>query len=315
MYYYHDIERLMPNFILNGSINVNPDITFRLFFNLQLPSDNGTIVFNQHKDDVRKFGHTKYGNLSTNEISDELNQMLTVKNSELVAIKFWPYRLRREWIEYFGNVSALDRITQYIPQQSAILNMYKHQEHCLEQIEDYQRNKSIVEEISYAISTREDVYYFKPINITSLFHSFGNCDLLAKECLSWGGINMRFQIMRSGQNNIDIIRRVIGSRFKFYRHLYSKSKRRLPFNPEMFEAAQIGHYKVKDCTLNVAYFPITAARPLNSQGEICFTRNDLFGAIRNNRYCDDKCFTPDLESFVTNRICENLMRTPPKSIR
>ncbi len=73
--------------------------------------------------------------------------------------------------------------------------MYSYQVNCAQRITFTESLRGI--HYPYIISTREDAYFFNPMDFAHLIHTFNQrqCNIMTKDCLSWGGLNMRFQLL------------------------------------------------------------------------------------------------------------------------
>lgn len=156
--------------------------------------------------------------------------------------------------------------------------MYKHHEDCGNQIEILENRTHV--KMDYIINTREDIYFFKPLNLTSLIekhmvisnpddHS-SPCDLLTKGCLDFGGLNMRVQFLRGGPRGIAYM-----SKVKYFKLMMREPRMKFE-NPEIFEqyiAEKLLDMKV--CKLDVEEMGVTAARLSYVNLSVCFIHQEL----------------------------------------
>jgi hypothetical protein len=156
-----------------------------------------------------------------------------------------------------------------------IMNMYKGQVQCAEQIVEYEKAQQhryslpTPWQFDFLISTREDVYFYTPMIMEPLLAYMQrdlavgpkHCDVMAKNCLTFFGLNMRLQLWNrlAGLN-------VLSHRFTFYRDMRTSGLK--AYNPESFEAMQASMYDLTLCPVNVTKVPVTAARHVH-HGEIC----------------------------------------------
>ena len=156
--------------------------------------------------------------------------------------------------------------------------MYKHHEDCGNQIVDLELKYGI--KMDYIINTREDIYFFKPLNLSALVDKHMTvsstaktvqpCDLLTKGCLDFGGLNMRLQFLKGGQSGTNYMRKVM-----HFKAMMQEPKRKFE-NPEIFEqyiAEKLLNMKV--CKLDVEEMGVTAARLSYVNFSVCFIHQEL----------------------------------------
>jgi hypothetical protein len=156
--------------------------------------------------------------------------------------------------------------------------MYKHHEDCGQQIIQLESENDF--KMDYIINTREDIYFFKPLDLTSLIgkHMTANtavgqetnaCDLLTKGCLDFGGLNMRLQLLRRSPSGIDYM-----SKVSFFKQMMKKNKQFE--NPERFEQYMAEKVlQMRACKLDVEEMAITAARLSYVNLSVCFIHQEL----------------------------------------
>ena len=281
------ISRWQPEFLFQNLIHVNPDQQLFLFFNLQ--TNNGT-NHALHSSGIG-FQPTKMSVMNNTEIQTHLNELLNAsKHTEIVSINKH-YVMSREHFVTVVN-GPLDRLKQfnmrdYHPSGISvnIMNMYQAHINCADQILAYEQEKTLevnknltAWRFDYIISTREDAYFYTPMNISALlpqlrlFHNptpttvttdgnHGKCDIIFKNCLTFGGFNMRLQLFNRDSGII-----MLGNRFKFYSIMHQAGWKTV--NPECYEMMEAGMYDVIDCKVDIDYIPVTAARHLKD-GDIC----------------------------------------------
>lgn len=271
--------RLQPYHLLNSLIKANRDFVFSLFYVLQV---NSSTVYNTQSRAY--FSPSVFSELSSEQLKLELMRLGKEAGAARVSVSLLEPMTPALWRARF-NGSQLDRITQYKPTQHTILNMYRNQEHCLDMVKNTPGSK-----FEAVISTREDIFFFKAVNFTALWTQAisRDCALVAKNCLSWTGINMRFQLIRG----MNVTSAFLGNRIAFYRSLYNSSAK-LPINPEKFEAIQAASMKLKVCNVSVEDLPATAARHV-SNGTFCLIS---WEAEKQN------CYPQGMATFVKEKAC------------
>ena len=323
--------RMLPELILSGLIHANINIQFHIYFNLQHSSP---IFTNKHA--VNEASLSKYHNMSTGDISASLHALFRTINSRVVEVQFHAPHAAEYWKQALGlnGSQALDRISQFKGQYShVILNMYQLQSHCASQIVRQERELNV--SYVHVVNTREDVFFFRPLDLTALFkkylstnssssgsgsgsgsggygsagHSGSSsaaypntpapalpyCDLLTKGCLGWGGLNMRVQVLRR-EHLPGYLDRIAGMR-----RLYSRGNESY-FNPEIFEAAQAQALGMRVCEVPVEEYPVTAARLSYLDGLPCFVHPELKRYEKESPPCVPEAV---MQTAIT-RLCPRL---------
>jgi hypothetical protein len=275
------VGRLMPQFLKNDLIFANSDYFFHVFYNLD---GEKSLTFNT--------GHgylpTKYHGMTEDQIRKKLSNMYSNSNSILHSLTFH-HPLTSATYKKLFNASELNRISQYHYTQHTILNMYNYQVACMQQMKELENRLNITMDL--IISTREDIYFFKPFNLTYLVTEFltnnqQQCQVLTKSCLSNGGLNMRLQLYNRNSGYA-----ILSNRFTFYQSMYETSS--VIQNPEQFELLQINHNNLTSCQIDINQFPVTAARHVKDD-QICFIEWEAE---------IDHCFPNGFESFVEKHKC------------
>lgn len=280
------LARLNPKQLLEGQILPNPTIDHYLFFNIQKKANVSEAVFSSMAG--KGPGRSKYAlHMPTDEIILQLDQLLTTKSSKIIRVIFSPPKNREEWEIYIlKELGALDRITQYEREQQNILNMYNHHVQCAEQIKDFEVKSGF--HFDYIVSTREDAFWFTPINMTYLIQTHflqGKCQILSKNCLAWAGINMRYQIFTR-----DAGLQILESRISFYQSLFTANQ--FYFNPESFELGQVHHFNLTHCPLPITDIPVTAVRFVDDVSEkMCFIAPEINDCnFKNEWHTNSPCW-------------------------
>ena len=290
-------SRLQPRHLLTSLINSNPAYSFYVFFNLQ----KHTHVFNTESN--RTYTHSNYNEMEEHEIVTKLEKLYfqNASNVQGVSVNFHHSHDFKFWSAQMNGADKLDVIGEYQYTQTSILDMYNLQVACSHQIVSVEKTK-IRSTFDYVISTREDVYFFTSLNITSLVINqmeIDNCSIVVKDCLSWDGINMRFQLLaRNKAINF------LGNRLSFYKNSLKQGKHaRNRLNPERFELLQAASIGMKICRVSVSQIPATAARFVELKGEykndFCFINREIFSS-------SGLCLPISLNktTFVKNHFCD-----------
>lgn len=249
----------MPEYLKLGLIENNPELNFHIFINLQ---DSETIFTYR-----RPALNSLYSDLTNENITNMLVNLFSAPNSHVVDVQYHEPLGRRQWLDFLKK-DRLDRISQFVSNQHIILNMYSYHEACSNQIQLYEKNTGTI--FQYIINTREDIYFFKPIDLKYLIHKYvrgRKCNMLTKDCLNWGGVNMRFQLL-SREHGLQYLRRI-----EFYSSMYSTND--VVVMPEAMELLQTQRLNIKLCNVSVEEYPVVAARFSYINRTLCFTHPEL----------------------------------------
>jgi hypothetical protein len=283
--------RWQPQHLLEGLIKPNNEqYYFIFFFNIQVDIGNKVdTVFNTDKSN--SFSPSLLSTFTNEELISYLKGLYEINGNRVANLETHRF-ISKEELEKQFNVSSLDRITQHTDVQATILNMYSHQVNCVHQIIQYERKAGLIFE--FIISTREDVYFFRPINISSMtsnlrrnittFNSQNDCDILYKGCLNFWGFNMRFYVL-TRETGI----KFLGNRFSFYKYLYKINK--TIENPERFELIEANALGLLGCPLSVERYPVTAVRHYY-HGQMCFIWFEI-----------DRCVPEEYHDFAKSHMC------------
>eukprot|EP01040_Poterioochromonas_malhamensis_P009155 gene9155-9928_t len=299
------VARWLPKQQIPNLIEHNPKYFFSFFFLFQLKDA-------QHPVSYNKIGPTDPSKIAKGEFDESISKisnLYTQKNSELANIRFITPYTDDDWKEYYNLSSPLslfkelDRMTIFLKKNPMILTLYRNQAACLSDVivneKEHQRS------YDYVYFTREDLYYFHPLNFTIPVEKLklqrqdktgmtSQCHLIAKDCLRWTGINMRVEIARRS----DAVT-IFGSRLDFYKHLYTVNK--TVVNPETFELHHLNYHHSHVCTLPVEVLGMTVARPSASHPEgVCFFEGDLVNKVGN-----ETCYPLDAKPKVMKMRCAN----------
>ena len=174
--------------------------------------------------------------------------------------------------------------------------MYHNQIMCAEELKKFTHKTSI--RFDAVINNREDSYYLAPFNVSKLFPLLksheGGCDLLFKNCLTWGGLSMRSQML-DGSIAISYLE----SRISYFKHMMSIPKGGTEQSIEMelgtVEKFEKYHAEAKGlvtCNVSIEDLPAAAAR-LNQSGQFCLIEPEL-------RFRREKCYPDsfDADKFI-----------------
>lgn len=212
-------------------------------------------------------------------------------NVNIKIVEFTDAKTKTQWIKHL-NYPPLDIIYQFPKIQENILNMYEKISLCGESIVGYKKESKI--RYDFIVNTREDLIVLQDMDLKKLLPKIqnskfstneSNCDLLAKGCLGWGGINTKFWIF-SEREGVAFMTSIIS----WYKHLIETNRN--VFNPETFDLIHLEHLGLKHCGISVDDFPVTAAR--HTFGEnYCINRGEYF-----------KCIPQGMESHLKSIDCE-----------
>lgn len=272
------VGRWQPHFFFKDFIDVNVQDNFFLFFNMQTSNEKNQVVHSTGS----QFLVTKMAYMTHDQISTHLHEFIKTRrnNSNFLNIT---YHTLPEQDHYLQNYSQYgDRFQQRNMRLGSriavnIHRMYYLQVKCAEQILQYESDHS--SKFDYIISTREDIFFFQPMKISNRLpkirqntsiskpHNSGGCDLLLKDCLNFGGFNMRLQIFNR-QSGITMLL----NRLNFFKTMNEKKKK--CDNPEGFEKLEAKHYNFIFCPQSVSVFPVTAVRHV-ANDSFCFYNFEL----------------------------------------
>jgi len=254
--------RWLPELLRDGLLlEQSNDIQMDLFFTIQ---QSKVAYFSS--DPVKSFDPTYISSFDHKTAYTYLRHLLDTNISHVQYFELVEYKPR----SYFENkLGALNRLRQYASSQEIILNMYSHQVNCIKKIKSYENENDII--YDFVISSREDAFYFSKLNISNLiikyFSSIDSeeCHIVSKDCMKWGGLNMRWQMMRR-RNAFAFF----GGRLDYYDSLYNKTLDRNVFfqNPEIFELRQLESLGLTPCITTFDDVPVVAARHITN-GSFC----------------------------------------------
>eukprot|EP01038_Epipyxis_sp_PR26KG_P011335 gene11335-15201_t len=271
--------RLQPNYLLYSQINptfnnLESRFNFHLLYVLTHTKDLPLIV---NSDAGTRHRVSTYQNMSETDVIFNLHSLMNSynRNSQVQRIEFVAPLSRHDWEEVMQQKN-LDRMTSYTNLMHYILDMYHKQVLYAEAIQKLEQENNNLKNI-----------------IESTFQSF-NCQVAAKNCANYGGINMRFQLFPR-----DAGMHMLLNRIKFYKSLYMENK--VVDNPEQFELLQLQSYGWKPCDAGIDLIPATAARFMDDDS-VC---------LANSEY-GKTCIPSGKEKFVEDLQCLQVLSNGKK---
>ena len=288
-------ERLQPGPLLERLVLANGDIDFDVVYALAAPS-----ALFYATDGAMSFAASPYAALTPAELRAALARRVGARRGARVHViePFVPdlgdAALRAELGAPAG--ARLDRITQaagggvYGDIQARVLNMFRHEAACARRVEALERARAA--RFDAVVAAREDVYFWRDVDLRALLPSLrGSCDIIAKDCLFHGGINMRLQLLRRAS-----ALRALRERLPFYASLFGAS--RTVFNAEAFELEQAHALNLTVCKRSVEALPVAVARLTDRDGAFCFPPWEVEHARERRR-----CVPSGFENFTRSRRC------------
>jgi hypothetical protein len=123
------------------------------------------------------FHPTRFAYMTPMRIEQELSKDIHKSGNALVkATRFVTPKSIEAWRAFMGN-NTLDRMTGFSDEmaQHTILNMYSYHEQCSRDIVEEETSSGRT--FDYIISTREDIYFFHPLDLTVLLEHEGRLGL------------------------------------------------------------------------------------------------------------------------------------------
>lgn len=164
------------------------------------------------------------------------------------------------------------------------------------------------------VSTREDVFLFRPVLLAPLLaQADDECDFVAPKCLTWGGLNMHFQLMRRRWGLA-----FLANRLSFYSDLISTNRR--ASNPQQFEKLHANQLGMVLCPQPPTRLAAIAARHWEG-GRLCFIESETLESCtiggrpiswhdRQRSGCPAvPCYPRENASFINGRICPGKITT------
>lgn len=298
-------SRLQPFSLLSGLHNANPDFSFHTFYVLQNAEEQ---YYSSSPEKIDgKSDVSTYAGLDQHAIRQLLEEFAGINRT---TVAFMKPQTMEDWQQELHTNGYLNVIWQYDNINDKILNMYEHHVRCAELI--VAKEAEIGIPFDYIISAREDAFLFHPLDLHALFAKFfkeQSCDIVTKDCLAWGGINMRLQILRREKGA-----KLLASRLAAYKTLLNSGAK--VQNPERFEQKQIQEMHLKSCSASISELPVSISRikknmsstdpisvPLNGAPStlepFCF----IVEEVRDINNSTDHCIPLDNASFVDAHMC------------
>ena len=192
---------------------------------------------------------------------------LSFHNKELLLCEQCQYALNRSSmaITYFRGTAA-----------SGIVRMYALQALAARQIRAMElfRNR----DYAWILRLREDLFFLGPVRLPSL----NKCDFVYKKCLSWGGVNMRWQLIRQPAALTFLSGQL---------HFYNRAR---AINPEIFEKQHLRALNLRLCHRPVTDIPVTVSRVVSrtTNGDVlrvCFPTHETRRCLPQNKTVAPSC--------------------------
>jgi hypothetical protein len=287
------VNRIVPDQLYHGLIEKNSDFFFKFFFSLQF--DPKAI----HTMRTKYQMPSKFENVSQDYVKDNLKSAVTAPNSEFISVKFGSFKNYSMWMHAFNKTHLGRRFSQFRDSVHIMLNMYDRHTQCRNMVLEYAglMEQKPEELFSYLLWTREDAFFFRPLDLSSLFNYFrdssanSRCGILTKACLGWGGMSMRIHILR------------IMDGLKFLNkldHYDYIDRNNLVFrNPELFEEHIAKKLGLRVCNLSIEELPVVAARHSYIDMKPCFLHQELKTYEKTSK----PCIPEDFMDFGITRLC------------
>jgi hypothetical protein len=276
-------SRFQPEHVAKHVIAANLDeFAFDVFLSLQTHEQH----FSNNKG--RHTKATAYANLDDDEIREHAVRIYLETATQFDGSIALSTRERKHVTEYASElgVAELDRFTQpnYWPLRGNIVAMLVNQEECARAIVASEVATS--RRYAFIVMAREDTFLHKKLDLTQVIGLLErNCSLIARDCLSWGGISTRLQVTT---RNFGL--RLYQTRLDFYRYLCNAGL--TVRNTEEFEKRQVAWLHGTPCNVSVELLPVAVSRYIN-QSAVCFIHIEV-----------DNCIPAGYEDFVADNICE-----------
>lgn len=278
--------RMQPPLMVEGLLQPNEGhFLFDFYYNLQVPPEGQEhIIYNT--DSHITFEPSNYGKMNRTELVINLGKVMTTNYSAIVNISFHqlvPMDVVEHSMGHPLNLFEVEAMKS-AKVQATILNMYLHQMRCINQIVEHERQQGFV--YDYVISTREDVYFMRPMNLTyvisvldqevdhSTAHSERKCHMVMKECANFFGFNQRMFVYDRKTANI-----TLSNRWNHFRYLLHQNATLI--NTEVFEKNMAEHYRLRSCPIFIDHFAVTAVRPIRDD-IFCYPFWEIFKCLPTN---------------------------------
>eukprot|EP00968_Pinguiococcus_pyrenoidosus_P029384 scaffold8536_cov248-Pinguiococcus_pyrenoidosus.AAC.3 len=248
------LSRTQPDSFAKNVLEANPDVDFSVVYVLQ--DARKPVYSTDYKLRIRE--PAPFAQYTHAEALSVL-QRISPANAQVNLTDFVPTKDLDSWQATLRASAAEIQmvLTQYGDITDRILNMYGLQVRCGKEL------RALGKDFDAVILSREDAYLLDRLDLRPLLARIaeGACDHISKSCLSWGGVNMRFQ-MYSSEMGLEMLE----SRLRFFKRLMDKRER--VHNPETFEMEQLEEAHATRCLVSVEELPVVVARHTHG-GEFC----------------------------------------------
>jgi hypothetical protein len=258
------VSTLLPEFRAESLLSSNVDHLFTIFANLkQVAKANSTSI------DMREVSpHT----MNDSETTAHLQTMLRHnKHITVASVQIFQVQPRDRNLYSKHGMAAANNYMAAV--QSNHL--------CLKQIGAYEQ--AWRRQFDYVISTREDVMYFMPMNITALLRNLhpsnvderqsgGQCDGIYQDCMGQAGYSLRFALYTRSAASVMMTNERLG----FYSDLLESTLKAGNFN--LIDRMQASKSGLSMCALPSEKVPITASRYIGN-GTMCLVDHQLQGCV------------------------------------
>jgi hypothetical protein len=258
------VSTLLPEFRAESLLSTNAEHKFFIFANLkQAVKANGTQV-DAHKSEP--------ASNSDPETTAHLRTMLRHhEHIKIVSVQNFQLQSRERQRSLKPSVTASNNYLATV-----------HSHHlCAKQIAAFEQSGN--GQFDYVISTREDVMYFMPMNITALQRNLrpadvheqrlgGQCDGVYQDCMGQAGYNLRFSLYTRRAAFL----MMTNERLSFYSGLLESDLTTGNFN--LIDRMQASKSGLSMCALPTEKVPVTASRYLGN-GTMCYEEHQLQGCV------------------------------------
>lgn len=288
------IGRLLPQFIMKDLIRANQGFYFDIYAFFQ----GGNLKITTFSTSINS-QQSAFAMADVNKLPQLVSNAFNSNNSKLAMLSFIPKKKFSDWQLYMGanftpNSSIFFDWVSKPHIMESIFNMYAKIAACAESI--------IQSKIKYeaVILSRDDLYFFQPVDLDLLIKTvLKHCDVIAKDCLNYGGVNMRLQVL-SKNRGLQFLRQHL----EFAKYLFESNQ--TVRNPESMELAHANYSSARVCMLPVDLVPTTGPRLEN--GNICFLKKEIYNCVPESSTIVPNCTDDPLNSRV------HLMTRQPTSL-
>jgi hypothetical protein len=186
--------------------------------------------------------------------------------------------------------APLTGIAQFRAIQMRVLNMYLHHEQCVAHAQSLERRYA--RPFEFIVLLREDAHFFMDLRLAVLTR-IPMCDIVVKNCLGWGGLNMRFQLVRRATAT-----GFLRDRLSYYASLVDAGRH--VYNTEQFELSLSQHLNLSVCQRDVDSIPVAVARH-SADGRTCFSKYEVID--HRSSAVNTSCIPHGYSAFVAANLC------------